>query len=86
MESNHRKGKTEPQEDVTSRNLSEKRNGDIPIGYSGRAALRRKKYNGFVQSIASQQLCKRVPALAPRNNAVEFYVVRYTQQYECSVS
>jgi hypothetical protein len=33
-------------------------NGDTPLGYSGRIALRREQCNGFAQGIANQRLDK----------------------------
>jgi hypothetical protein len=43
-----RKGKTQPQEDVTKRNLGNE--GKVtPVGYLGRIALRREQYNTYVK-------------------------------------
>jgi hypothetical protein len=43
------------QEDVASTALGRKRNGDAPLGYSGRTALRRKQCNVDDQNISRQR-------------------------------
>jgi hypothetical protein len=63
--------------DETKQRPRKGRTGGAPIGYSGRAALRREQCNGFDQGVAGQQLCKHGLA---RNNkwGCVFYVGRAT--------
>jgi hypothetical protein len=67
------RGGAEPQEDAMRRNSRKRRNGDTPLGYSGRTALRREQCNGFVQSIGRQRLDKHL-AIRARNNRTNVIV------------
>jgi hypothetical protein len=42
--------KSEPEEDVTSRVLGRKRNGDTPLGCSGRTAVKREQCDEIHES------------------------------------
>jgi hypothetical protein len=44
------------------------RTAGAPIGYSGRAALRREHCNGFDERVARQQLCQHGPLCNNRMN------------------
>jgi hypothetical protein len=43
VEEDHRGGTVSQESDVTDAALGRKRNGDAPLGYSGRTALRREQ-------------------------------------------
>jgi hypothetical protein len=68
---------TEPQEDATSLRPQKGRNGDTPLGYSERTALRRKQCDGFNRAPTIHDHCHAVIQYTPLDTHLQQWKLRH---------